>query len=695
MTEKIKIPHLGILVTTYCNLNCRNCADLIPKRERKHYDMEAIKNDLHRILSVVEFIEEILVIGGEVILYPNLIEILDFCAQQPQIGKIIITTNGSLMPKHELLNCLSRNKVLVRVSGYPESVVPNRKEVIAKYKDYAINIDDYENMVWLSMGDEKKRERSEAELQKVFHSCSMKDCVAMNSDGKIYYCARQLSAMELPIYPEPKENEYIDVRNTKNLYDSFRNFYSLSYISTCNYCDGISCATKTRVSTATQILDKKVYLDAISVYGALTNINDTAINKAEVLKNICHILGDYKEKIFEFIESVELADALENFVADDSEKAQSMLKICLKNFLNVLAGDYNFIATKNVPYAKECSLHNMPNVITVGMYPEDAAADILLTENDIYNALKEKYPLDGIVYNKLFIESKLKRLETENISCIVSGLSYTQYGILENAMPCPTVNLSITGEDTPYSLLIAEYALKINPKVEYIIIPMTYYQSCYDMTNDDISLHKNVVSRINIPILKNARNFKNGIENTDGYCEGNPLKIFDIALDLDKARIQRDDAIREQLSHMEYFNEMNPQNALGGLKFVFQNLSSYDEKAASAKITAEHNERICTKEGYLEVKKYLESFLNAMKYAEKKVIIFVPPMTEYLYKSYHRELKEFYYDKIVTVLEQYDNVTFLDLAMEETFLETDFCDFEHLNYKGAEKLTKIIGKTIK
>ena len=73
------IPHLGILVTTYCNLNCRNCADLIPKRCSVHYPLQDVIEDLTRILENVSAIEEVLVIGGETLLYPWLEEVIDFC----------------------------------------------------------------------------------------------------------------------------------------------------------------------------------------------------------------------------------------------------------------------------------------------------------------------------------------------------------------------------------------------------------------------------------------------------------------------------------------------------------------------------------------------------------------------------------------------------------------------------------------
>lgn len=695
MSKKIIIPHLGILVTTYCNLNCRNCADLIPKRERKHYKTEEIKNDLFRILEVVEFIEEVLVIGGETLLYPNLINILDFLMKQPKIGKIIITTNGKTMPTDELLDCLKRNKVLVRISGYPEYVVPKREEVLKKYRENAINIEDLANMVWLSIGDEHKRERTPDELQKVFNSCSMRDCVTINCEGKIYYCSRQLSASELSNYPNPRENEYIDVRNSKNLEKDFRAFYSLSYISTCDFCDGISCETTQIVPTATQILNKAVFLEMIGGYEILQDKNVVPAEKFEVIKQICRIINEYILYFFDFKETTQLVESLQRLANDNSKNSYDLFVESYKEFLNVLTPDYTFSTSKNVPYGLRNNIKNCPNHIKVGMYPADADADIMLSEDDIIGALNEKYPLDGIVYNKLFIESKLEKLKAEKIINVVSGLSYTQYGILEEQMPHPTVNLSVTSEDTPYSVLMACHALKINPGgVKNIILPMTYYQGCYDMSNDEIKLHKEIVTRVNIPILNNARNFTENVKSENGYYVGRPLKIYEYVLDLDEARMLREENLKSRLANMEYFNELNPQSSFGGLKFDFRELASRAEKLAAAKITAEHNERVCSRAGYCEVKRYLEHFLDSMKKLEKKVLIFVPPMTEYLYESYHKELKDFYYKKIVTLLARYDNVIFVDLAADKRFVDTDFCDFEHLNKNGAEKLTQIIGSLV-
>jgi hypothetical protein len=541
----------------------------------------------------------------------------------------------------------------------------------------------------MSMGEENKRGRTTKELEDIFRTCSMKTCVTMNHEGKIFFCSRQMSAYETGIYPDPEKQEYIDVRNDSDLKTSLRMFYELPYISTCDYCDGISCATTKRVGTATQILDKKYFLELLGCYEILKNEHCEGEERQQAIMSVYDIIRANTEKLYDLPECTELIEALSKAVGGKTAETYKELLEKLRRLIDTLTRDYNFAISKNVPFADVGCKKGFPNLIRVDMYGKDA--DILLTDADIMEAVSEKYPVDSFVYNRLYVESKLERLKKQQITCVICGLSYTQYGILEKRMPVSAVNLSVTGKDIPYTVLLAERAIELNPDIKTIIFPMTYYQGCYDMSADDIALHREVVSRVNIPILSNKRNYGGEVIGKNGYREGRTLQIYDRLLALEQARTVRDNQLKEVLKEKEYFNEMNTYPAFGGLKFDFRELDT-EEKYKSAKITAEHNERVCTEEGYLEVKKYLERFLDAMKKEGREVLIFVPPMTAYLYEAYHKELKEFYYDKIVSLLYEYENVRFADLALDSAFTETDFCDFEHLNKKGAEKLTEKIGE---
>ena len=121
-----------------------------------------------RLLAEVAYIEEVLVIGGEVFMYPWLEEILDFCGGQEKIGRLIITTNGSIQPSSRMMACIKRNNVRIRVSGYPQSVTPGRDEMIRNCLAADMTVENFANQQWADIGPEHKRNRSAEELRQVF-----------------------------------------------------------------------------------------------------------------------------------------------------------------------------------------------------------------------------------------------------------------------------------------------------------------------------------------------------------------------------------------------------------------------------------------------------------------------------------------------------------------------------------------------
>ena len=207
------LPHCGFLLTTACNLNCRNCADLVPYKPLATYDKKNVVHDLEKLLKVVDKIGQVLLIGGETLLYPDLKYLLEYCLNKPQIGKVIITTNGTIMPDESLYKLLQNKKALLRLSGYPESVAPNRSKIVAELQRRNINCENLEGMQWSYMGDNRKRNHTLSELQEVFKKCGMRTCVCLSADGRMFFCSRQHSAFYTPDYPNPFSYETVDVRN--------------------------------------------------------------------------------------------------------------------------------------------------------------------------------------------------------------------------------------------------------------------------------------------------------------------------------------------------------------------------------------------------------------------------------------------------------------------------------------------------
>ncbi len=690
MGDGIVIPHLGILVTTFCNLNCRNCADLIPKRENYIYEFEDIVSDLSRLLDNVSSIEEVLIIGGETLMYPRLEEIIDFCGSCDKIHKLIITSNGTIQPSDDLMECIERNQVCMRISGYPEHVAPNRVDILESFAAHGISTEDLRNMTWADMGDRKKRNHTEAELQQIFMTCAMANCVTLQKDGRIFYCSRSMSAYETDLYPDIPAEEYIDVRHEEDLAASIDRFFHIPYLTTCDYCDGISCATTKYYPAATQILDKGIFLELL---GLVSSLHSDREHADVIVVAISRILIDYATDLYDLDDYLICMRAIEEFLTTHGDEAFDRLLESMIRLTNSITDDYNFVASDDVAFTRENQNHSSRNRITVGRVGGRGTEELLFDDAEILEEFHKRYSLDYAEYNRVFLETEFERLESEDITCAVCGLSYTQSGIVQELMPVGTVNLSVTGQDIPYSLLMARKAIEIRPEIRTLIIPMTYYHGFYDISSDDAFIHKDIVRRVNIPLLGEARNYDSSVEYVIAASEEPTLEIYDRIFDFHEVQKEVEAGIREYLVDKDFFNEIYPQSPFGGLKFDYKTLSE-EERFQSAKITAELNERVVTSSGQEEVAKYLRELLPELTKDGRRVIFFLPPMTKYLYAAYSDELKNNFRDQTLPLLSEFDNVFFYDFAQHEIFMENDFNDYEHLNYNGGVKLTKLLAELI-
>lgn len=678
--------HLGILVTTYCNLNCRDCADLIPRRERRIYEYNNLVSDLAKVLEAVDYIEEVLIIGGEVLTYSDLQKVIEYCGNSSKIGDIHLTTNGVMMPTDDLLDTIKKYNVLVRVSGYGRDVAPKRNEIISRLHALNIRVHDLENMTWASMGNFDKRNLTVEELKEVFSSCAMKDCVSMTSEGNIYFCSRQMSAAELELYPDPFETEYVSVRNNNLLREDIMKMQELQYISTCDYCDGLSCRTKKYVPTAVQILEKRYFLYLISCHEVLEQyITDG--NQEEAIKVVSEVINVISTNVQAMVGINEVSliqQEIEKWEKDGQVDYRAFLSLLLK-LINRLANDYDFEAIDSFDVLKQTGETNKRNRITIGMNA-DSKADLIISEEDIVKQSEKKNALELGYYTKLYIKSKFNKLLNGDVKCVICGLSYTQYGIIENKMKYKTVNLSVSGEDIPYSLLMARKALATAANVEYLVIPFTYYQGFYDMSYDDAYIHRLMMEKVNIPLLGDNRYY---------YAEekiGDYFQFFDNIAELDNYVSCRDTKLMDYLMDEDYFNDIMERPVYGGLNFDYKPLSE-EERYTSGAITANLNERIVTVQGYNNTMKCLREF---MKYAPSrlKIVFFVPPMSKYLYAGYSDVLKE-QFEKVVRPFFETDSrIQFFDWANHEIFDDDDFCDYEHLSPSGAEKLTELINSIL-
>ena len=93
-------PHLDSLdvhIVDRCNLNCKGCCALSPVAGEWFLEISEAKKDLFELSRKVR-IFQIGLIGGEPLLHPKLIDLIQIVREAYPKASVVITTNGILLP---------------------------------------------------------------------------------------------------------------------------------------------------------------------------------------------------------------------------------------------------------------------------------------------------------------------------------------------------------------------------------------------------------------------------------------------------------------------------------------------------------------------------------------------------------------------------------------------------------------------
>jgi len=243
LTGKIfSVEYTEIVLTTTCTLNCKGCSALMNEYTKGyHTDLEQNIKSLERLLSAIDSLNLLRLLGGEPLCYPNLYEILAFTNQQEKIKNVGIVTNGTLLIKDErILEILKNKKFYVYISNYGKNS-RKRDELIEQLKQnniaYILGSEDY---IWRDYGNLECRNRKENELRKQFLECKIL-CKSI-FEGKLHHCPRSSHGTKLGKIPLVKR-DYVDLldENTtqKELRKKLYKFYYgyVPYVEACNYCN--------------------------------------------------------------------------------------------------------------------------------------------------------------------------------------------------------------------------------------------------------------------------------------------------------------------------------------------------------------------------------------------------------------------------------------------------------------------------
>ena len=126
---------------------------------------------------------------------------------------------------------------------------------------------------------------------------------------------------------------------------------------------------------------------------------------------------------------------------------------------------------------------------------------------------------------------------------------------------------------------------------------------------------------------------------------------------------------------------------------------SYEKRSHDLASTAEaavkrHTKKIVNKEILSANKNYLEEICETCQNKNIEVIILTTPTHFSYYSKLDKKQLEITTEICNKLDEKYSNVTYLNWLENNNFIDEDFYDADHLNNKGAIKLTKLINDYI-
>lgn len=260
----------AVLNITYrCNLRCKLCVTGGPRyKVAPHYSFNYLAETMHRFFKIVDYVEWYEISGGEPFIHPDLAELID-CAMsfKKQFDKLLIITNGSLLPHLAVISAMQRHAadIIVFISDYGElsSNVKELTELLlslnidCKIKSY--HGDNQYFGGWVDYGSWERRNDSPTDLAAKFKRCgaSKMQGIFTTHAGTMHWCVRSAKGLVVDKLIPEEASDYIDLFDDALSVEQQRSkivsLFIKPYISVCNYCDGDGDNAQRRYPAAKQL----------------------------------------------------------------------------------------------------------------------------------------------------------------------------------------------------------------------------------------------------------------------------------------------------------------------------------------------------------------------------------------------------------------------------------------------------------
>lgn len=231
-----------IHLTEHCNLNCKGCDNFSSIADEEYLNINNCKKDFKRLSILFKNItEEILLLGGEPLLHPNIDSFFQMTRKYFPYATIKIVTNGILLlsKDDEFWKACKNNKIVVSITKYPIKIDFNKISQKAYLNDVVVeyfgSTKDIEKTLWKIPIDLK----GEQNIESNFLQCHRANNCIFLHEGKLFTCSfaanvrhfNKFFKKEIPI----TSDDFIDIYQANDA-DEILSFLSRA-IPMCKYCN--------------------------------------------------------------------------------------------------------------------------------------------------------------------------------------------------------------------------------------------------------------------------------------------------------------------------------------------------------------------------------------------------------------------------------------------------------------------------
>ncbi len=239
------IERLLLMITDKCSLNCINCDGYIPFHKAPQTDtVEMIIQSYEKVIDVCGEIETIDILGGEPLVHPDISQIVEYFVKDDRCGRVIIISNGTIVPDNKLTYALKSSKCTLRISDY--GMYSRKKQEIVKLcikENIRYEITNYQ--YWDKIPLIQETNESAEELDAKFDACTTNTFYIKH--GKIFHCTfvAGLSGLGENLIPDFEKN-YVDLLQEDSglrlkIAAFARQLHERKHLDACKYCPGGHC----------------------------------------------------------------------------------------------------------------------------------------------------------------------------------------------------------------------------------------------------------------------------------------------------------------------------------------------------------------------------------------------------------------------------------------------------------------------